>query len=189
MVIRATPTPMLISTRKSILCLEEHAMESPFLLVLLSALLLSALRCTCGLFPWAEKSMENQIKQPALSLLTQFHSHILNQAWKPLGAFGSGKTGDASRAKDSCSSQSLMLVKLPSMASIDWCRTPVLVHFLYIWQHLSVGPVQLEGSLFCCLSRKTASKPSPSTASTVWLQKQTVISTEYWRGAEIEEAQ
>lgn len=171
MVIRATPTPMLISTRKSILCLEEHAMESPFLLVLLSALPLSALGCTCGLVPWAENNMENQIKQPllpALSLLTQFLSHVLNQAWKPLGVFGSGKTGDASMAKDSCSSQSLMLVKLPSMASIDWCRTPVMVlHFLCIWQHLSVGPILLVGSLVCSLPRMTESKPSCSTGSTV----------------------
>lgn len=70
MVIRATPTPMLISTRKSILCLEEHAMESPFLLVLLSALPLSALGCTYGLVPWAEKTMENQIKQPLLPALS-----------------------------------------------------------------------------------------------------------------------
>lgn len=66
MAIRATSTPMLISTRKSIVCLEEHAVECLFLLVLLSALPLSTLGCTYGLDPWAEKKRENLIKEPLL---------------------------------------------------------------------------------------------------------------------------
>lgn len=78
MVIRAAPTPMLISTRKSILCLEERAMESPFLLVLLSALPLSALGCSYGLVPWVEKNMENQIKQPLLPAFFPCHSCSLS---------------------------------------------------------------------------------------------------------------
>lgn len=95
MVIRATPTPMLISTRKSILCLEEHAMESPFLLVLLSALPLSTLGCSYStmLFFHRQKKKHGKTDKAATAacflslpqLITQFHSHILNQVWKPLG--------------------------------------------------------------------------------------------------------
>lgn len=105
MAIRATSVPMLISASKSIVCLDGHAVECLFLLVLLSALPLSALGCTYGLVPWAEKG-GNLMKEPPLppffslsQVFTDFYSRLLHQDWKALGLWQQhDKIG-----KDSCS--------------------------------------------------------------------------------------
>lgn len=57
-----------------------------------------------------------------------------------------------------------------------------------VCQHPPVWPILFAGSLFCFLHWTTESKPRSSTVSTVCLQKQTVIITKYWHGAEREKA-
>lgn len=143
------------------------------------------------------KKRENPVKEPQLppffsvsQVLTEFCSCLLQepsglwQQWDTIGKPGKGQLqlpgSDASKAYQhgQC--------RLVCDASTG--VLPFYTLACVVCQHPSVGPILFVRSLFCFLHRTTEDRPSSSTVSTVCLQKQTVIITKYWHGAEREEA-
>lgn len=126
-------------------------------------------------------------------VLTEFYSRLLHQDWKPLGLW---------QWQDKIRKYGKAQLQLPGPDAskayqhgqyrlVHGTSTGVLSFYTLagvVCPHPFVGPISFVWRLFCFLQRTTKSKPSSSTVSAVCSQKQTVIVTKYWHGAEREKA-